>query len=175
MEQSNLILVIDMLKDFLEPGHPLFCGPDARKIIPCVLRLLAGHGGDPVFYICDSHAPDDPEFQMFPPHSVAGTPGADLIGELKAYPGVIIPKTTLSAFYLTDLEERLKDVRPGLVTVVGVCTDICVLYAVADLRVRGYKVVVPASCVASFDPKGHEWALQHMEKVLGATIKRERD
>lgn len=172
MAQSRAILVIDMLKGFLEPGHPLYCGPKAREIIPCVVRLLSGHVNNPIFYICDSHAPDDHEFRMFPPHCVAGTSEADLIEELKTYPGIIIPKTTFSAFYLTDLEERLKKAKPDLITVVGVCTDICVLYTVVDLRSRGYEVVVPAPCVASFDPKGHEWALQHMGKILGATIDR---
>ena len=58
--------------------------------------------------------------------------------------------------------------------VVGVCTDICVLHTVADARSRDYEVEVPVDCVASFDPEAHKWALQHMERVLGATINWER-
>ena len=52
----------------------------------------------------------------------------------------------------------------------GDCTDICVLHTVADLRNRDYKVEVPADCVASFDPEQHQWALDHMDKILGAKI-----
>ena len=170
MSQTQLLLVIDMLKGFLKPAYPLYCGDDARKIIPCILKRLSEHQGTPIFYICDSHAPDDREFKMFPPHCIAGTEEAEVIEEFKPYPGIIIPKTSFSAFYQTDLEERLKKMNPALVTVVGVCTDICVLYTVADLRTRDYTVEVPASCVASFDPQGHAWALRHMEKVLGARI-----
>ena len=170
MGHTNVILVIDMVKGFLEPDHPLYCGPDSRKIIPCVVNLLTKKRDNQIFYICDRHAQDDREFKMFPPHCIDGTAEAELIEELKPYPGTIVPKTSFSAFYKTDIEERLNSIDPGLVTVVGVCTDICVLYTVADLRSRDFKVEVPASCVSSFDPNGHAWALQHMEKVLGAKI-----
>ena len=170
MAQKGAILVVDMVKGFLEPGYPLYCGDEARHIIPHVLQLLSAHRESPVFYICDCHAPDDKEFKMFPPHCVAGTAEAELIDELKPFPGTIVPKISFSACYLTDLEALLEKIHPEIVTVVGVCTDICVLYTVADLRLRDYKVEVPASCVASFDPKGHEWALRHIEKVLGANV-----
>ena len=37
---ANVVLVIDMVKGFLEPGHNLYCGDEAREIIPNVLGLL---------------------------------------------------------------------------------------------------------------------------------------
>ena len=37
---SNVVLVIDMVKGFLEPGHNLYCGDDSREIIPRVHSLL---------------------------------------------------------------------------------------------------------------------------------------
>ena len=61
-------------------------------------------------------------------------------------------------------------------TVVGVCTDICVLHTVADLRNRDYRVVVPAAAVETFDGPGHpgdevqHWSLAHIKGVLGAQV-----
>lgn len=170
MEKSKVIIIIDMLKDFLEPNHPLFCGDEAKKIIPCVVDLLSKHKGADILYICDRHDRDDPEFKMFPPHSVKGTQGTEIIDELKPFKGTIIPKTTFSTFYRTNTEEMLDRIKPDQVIVSGVCTDICVLYTAVDLRIRGYEVIVPSACVASFDPNGHKWALQHMEKVLGVHV-----
>ena len=57
-----------------------------------------------------------------------------------------------------------------MVIVCGVCTDICVLHTAADARNRDYPVEVPTDCVASYDPNAHEWALRHIEKVLGARL-----
>ena len=37
---ANVLLVVDMLVGFMEPDHNLYCGDDARKIIPNVQRLI---------------------------------------------------------------------------------------------------------------------------------------
>ena len=169
---ANAVLVIDMLRGFMEEGCPLFCGARARQIIPNIQRLLEKETaqGSKVFFICDNHDADDLEFKMFPPHCIAGTVESEVIPELAKFPGEIIPKKRYSAFYGTDLEQRLKKLKPEKVIVCGVCTDICVCHTVGDARNRNYSVEVPVDGVASFDEKAHYYALEHMEKVLGAKL-----
>ena len=166
------VIVVDMLKGFLENKYPLFVGDQARRAIPCIQSLLEQRPGAQVIFVCDNHDPQDAEFKMFPPHCVRGTEQAEVIEELKPYQtsAITIPKTRYSGFYGTNLEQALKGYAPGKVTVVGVCTDICVLHTVADLRNRDYPVEVPRNCVATFDDSAHAWALRHMEKILGARI-----
>ena len=169
---GNALLVIDMLVGFLEEGHNLYCGDDARKIIPNVKRLIEDEQarGSSVFFICDTHVPDDLEFEMFPVHCVGGTAEAEVIPELSGYEGETIRKRRYSAFFDTDLEQRLAELQPEKVIVCGVCTDICVMHTAADARNRDYPVEVPTDCVATFDPLAHRYALQHMEKILGARL-----
>ncbi len=171
----NVVLVVDMLRGFLEEGNPLYCGEAARRIIPNVQKLLAQEvaKGSRLLFLCDKHDPDDLEFKMFPRHCVAGTPETEVIPELSGHAGEIIPKKRYSGFYGTDLDQRLKTLSPDKIIVCGVCTDICVCHTVADCRNRDYPVEVPANCVASFDESAHEFALQHIEKILGATVVRE--
>ncbi len=165
----NAVLVIDMLKGFLEEGNPLYCGPEARRIIPEVRQLIETElkKGSSVFFVADSHQPDDLEFQMFPPHCIRGTHESEVIEELSGYPGKRIEKQRYSAFYNTELDLELAALKPDKVIVCGVCTDICVLHTAADARNRDYPVEVATNCVASFDPSAHRWALEHMQKVLG--------
>lgn len=169
---TDVLIVVDMLKGFLEPGHNLYCGDEARRIIPAVRRLVeAEHRrGGRVIYLHDTHKPDDLEFRMFPVHCVAGTPETELVEELQGLPGEHIAKARYSGFFGTDLEQRLASVGPGKITICGVCTDICVLHTAADARNRDYDVVVPTDCVASFDAEQHRWALRHLEKVLGVKL-----
>ena len=169
---ANALLVVDMLVGFLEPGHNLYSGDDARKIIPNVRRLIEREqaAGSKVFFICDNHDPDDLEFQMFPVHCVRGTDEASVIPELAGYEGKIVPKRRYSAFFGTDLEQRLAELNPDKIIICGVCTDICVMHTAADARNRDYSVEVPVDCVATFDPEAHTYALQHMEKILGAKL-----
>ncbi len=172
---ANAVLVIDMLRGFMEEGNPLYIGAEASGIIPNIQKLLERElaGGAKLFFVCDNHDPDDLEFKMFPPHCIAGTAEAEVIPELVGFPGEVITKKRYSAFYGTELEEKLKKLKPEKVIVCGVCTDICVCHTVANARNRDYEVEVPVDCVASFDEKAHHFALEHMEKVLGAKLVQE--
>ncbi len=170
---KEVLIVIDMQRGFLEPGRPLYCGDEVRnKVIPAVVELVKRklYEGAQLIFTQDSHEPDDPEFKMWPPHCIRGTEEEEIIPELSEFPGIRVKKRRYSAFFGTDLDRILEELKPDVVTVAGVCTDICVLYTVADLRNRDYSVVVYADCVASFDREAHEFALKHMEKVLGVKV-----
>ena len=169
---ANAVLVIDMLRGFLEEGHPLFIGAEARRIIPNIQRLLERElaAGSRIFFICDNHDPDDLEFRMFAPHCIAGTVEAEVIPEVARYPGEIIPKKRYSGFFGTQLEEKLKELRPDKLIICGVLTNICVMHTTADARNRDYDVEVFTDCVASPDSEAHRFALQHMERILGAKL-----
>ena len=171
---ARAVVVSDMLRGFMEEGYPLYCGARARYIIPNIQHLLEQElaQDSKIFYLCDNHTEDDPEFSMFPPHAIEGTVEADVIPELSKYPGKIIPKKSYSLFYGTTLEKELEKLKPETVIIVGVCTHICVLHGVSEARVRGYTVEVPVDCVGDFDDKAHAWALDYIEKVLGANLTR---
>lgn len=169
----NVVLVIDMVRGFVEPGHNLYC-EGYRPLIPRIKALLEREtaAGSRVLFISDHHLPDDLEFQIFPVHCVIGTEEPEVIPELAGYltGDNLVPKNRYSGFFNTDLEQRLADLQPEKVIVCGVCTDICVLHTTSDARNRDYRVEVPADCVATFDPDAHTWALGHLEKILGARV-----
>ena len=171
----RVLLVVDMLVGFLQEDKPLYCGDDARKIIPFVKDKVEEfvRAGEPVIFVADSHAPDDAEFRMFPPHCIAGTDETELIEELRLFrdKGRLVPKTRYSALYDTQLLELLADLKPDVIEIVGVCTNICVLYTVEGLRNRDYRVVVHRQGVASFDKTAHEFAIGQMKDVLGTEIR----
>ncbi len=166
----EVILVVDMLRGFLEEEGTLFCGHPARQIIPHVVALLKQKKEATPIFVCDTHKPDDAEFRMFPAHCVEGTKESEVVPELADFKEIRISKTRYSAFIGTSLERTLKDIAPEKVIVVGVCTHICILYSVFELQSRDYMVEVPRNCVASFDEAAHEFALKQMGKVLGAHV-----
>jgi len=167
------LIVADMLNDFIREGGALELGPAGRAIIPAVRRRIEAcrAEGGVVIFVADHHAPDDPEFSLWPAHSVAGTKGCEVIAELAQRPtDRLVPKTRYSAMYKTELEEVLKAEKVAEVELCGVCTSICVLFTAADLRNRYIPTTVCAEAVADFDPEAHRFALKHMEKVLGVKV-----
>lgn len=172
------IIVIDMLNGFCRFGNLASPRLDAVTTpIRAHLEREVADGADVVFLV-DTHAPDDAEFAMFPPHAVEGSGEDEIVPELAPFaePGHVVRKRRYSGFYDTELDELLERLRPDVVEVVGVCTDICVMHTVADLRNRDYEVVVRADMIATYDGPGHpgdetdRFALDHMRDVLGAHI-----
>lgn len=167
------LLVIDMLKDFINEGGALEAGAYGRSIVPFVKEKIKEYRqeGHLIIYICDNHEKDDKEFDMFPTHCVKKTDGSKIIDELEVKEiDKIIHKRRYSAFYGTDLDLSLREKEINEISIVGVCTNICVLYTAADARNISYKVNVYKDGVASFDKEAHDFALKEMQTTLGCSV-----
>jgi nicotinamidase-related amidase len=173
------ILVIDMLVGFCRRGR--LYSPRYDRIVPPLREYLAAAEeaeGAPLVFLVDTHAPGDPEFDTFPRHCVEGTGEDEVIPELREFAdrGTVVRKRTFSGFRGTDLDAVLERLAPDRVEVAGVCTDICVLHTVYDLRARGYEVLVHEDLVETYDAPGHDaeefnrFALAHIRDALGAKV-----
>ena len=168
MAEKKALLVIDMLNDFVREGAPLQV-PRAAEIVPNIVREIekARKGSYPVLYVCDRHEKEDPEFEVWPPHAVKGTTGAEVIGELSPGPDdYVIAKKSYSGFFETDLAKILGDLDIGVLILTGVCSEICVLYTAADAYMRGYRVEVPEGTTKGLTEEDHRFALKQIRDVL---------
>jgi nicotinamidase/pyrazinamidase len=101
------LLIVDMLADFIYPGGALYLGPPADALVKGVRSRLEEYRAEKnlVIYLCDRHPEDDKEFDMFPPHSLEGSKGSDIIAELAPRADErVIGKRRFSAFCGTDLD-----------------------------------------------------------------------
>ncbi len=174
----DVTIVVDVLNGFCKFGN--LASPRCDAVIPRIRQIVEtrSRAGDLLIFLADTHDPNDKEFEIFPVHCVRGTPESDVVDELQPFlkEARLIRKRRYSGFFETDLDAVLERAAPTEVTVVGVCTDICVMHTVADLRNRDYAVTVPADAGATFDapnPPGdavQRFALDHMRGILGAHV-----
>ncbi|MFC5713193.1 cysteine hydrolase family protein [Thalassorhabdus alkalitolerans] len=177
------LLVIDYTVDFVADDGALTCGEPGQAIEGFITETTNQfvEQGDYVVFAIDLHNEKDahhPETKLFPPHNIKGTRGRELYGSLnkvydhyKDHTNVKwMDKTRYSAFAGTDLEVRLRERSINEVHLVGVCTDICILHTAVDAYNKGFKTVIYKNGVASFDQRGHDWALTHFTNVLGAEV-----
>jgi nicotinamidase/pyrazinamidase len=175
---SKSILVIDMLNGFCREGNLASARLDSITGRLRTYLLQQQEEGAHIVFLTDTHTADDPEFAMFPVHCVEGSGEDEIVPELTgiAARGTVVRKATFSGFRGTALDEVLTRLAPDVVEVTGVCTDICVLHTVYDLRLRGYRVVVHRALVETYDGPEHDgdeinrFALTHMRNVLGAIV-----
>jgi nicotinamidase-related amidase len=169
------LIIIDMLNGFCRKGYPLSL-PEYHSgietyIKTCIETFLANN--DKVVFVCDSHNLSDPEINNpYPPHCMEGTIEAEIIDSLAGYKkdAAVIRKNTISILYQTDLEALLSEWQPEQIEVTGVCTDICDLFAVYELRIRGYKVVVSKQGVLPLKPENQDFFLDYFKTMLNVEI-----
>lgn len=166
------LIIVDMLEDFCRPDAPLFVPGVQEAMTGCRRELdRARAAGEKVIYVCDAHDPDDLEFKRYPPHAIAGTPGAAVVDELAPLPGEeVVTKRRLTPFYETRLHEVLAAAGVTEAVVCGVVTHICVMETVSGLCDRDIPATVPADAVADFDDEQSACALKRMASVFGANV-----
>lgn len=177
------LLIIDYTWDFVADEGRLTTGEPGQKIEDEIVRLAEefAESGDYIVFPIDGHDEEDafhPENKLFPPHNLIGTKGRELYGNLAAFYEehkdqrnvYWIDKRHYSAFSGTDLDIRLRERGIKELHITGVCTDICVLHTAIDAYNLGYDIVIHEKAVASFNPVGHEWALEHFKGTLGAEV-----
>jgi nicotinamidase-related amidase len=165
---KRALIIVDMLKDFVEDWGALKV-EGAKEIVPFIKGLKAGFKseGSPVIYVCDSHSKNDPEFDLWPPHCVEGTEGAEVTDDLKPdKDDYVIKKRTYSGFHGTNLDKLLKDLSVQTVWICGVAMNICVHYTAADARMNGYDVVVPLGGTKGLTKEDEEYMKKQFANVL---------
>jgi nicotinamidase-related amidase len=177
------LIIIDMQRDFLEPGgFGETLGNNVallKAAVPPLQAVLAAarEAGMLIIHTREGHRPDlsdapkhkvergEPSLRIGQPGPmgrilVRGEPGHDIIPELYPQPGEpVIDKPGKGAFYQTDLELMLKNREIDTLLVCGVTTEVCVNTTVREANDRGFRCIVLSDCCASYFPAFHEAGL----------------
>jgi nicotinamidase/pyrazinamidase len=182
---------VDVQEDFMLPGGKLYVS-GGEKIIPNITRLVDVAREGRVLLISSAcrHLPDDPEFEIFPPHCVRGTPGERIIpqglaGKVHFIPNdgtaklpdsifnnqqLVLEKQTLDVFNNPHAETIVN--RLGKDTeylVFGVVVEHCVHLAAKGLLDRGRKVLIVKDAIETLKGADGRRSLDEL-KSLGAAF-----
>ena len=163
------ILVVDMLNDFVYGA--LTC-ERGKAIVTATAQLLdaARKAGVPVIFCNDAHRKGiDRELIIWGDHAIAGTPGAEVIPELKVSDrDYVVPKRRYSGFFQTDLDILLKELGVQTVVMTGLHAHMCVRHTSADAYCLGYDVVVAKEATDSFTEEDYLNGLAYLKLCYGA-------
>jgi nicotinamidase-related amidase len=171
-DASVALLVIDMINAFdFEGGTALL--RQTRPIVPRIHHLAtrARRAGIPVVYVNDNFGRWRSDFRGVVAACGRRTaPGRAIVRLLKPEPrDYFVLKPKHSGFYSTTLSLLLEHLSAKTVVLTGVTANMCVLFTAQDAYVRGYRLAVPADCVASASPRDTRLALEQMRRALDAT------
>lgn len=163
----DLLLVIDMQNDFIDGALGT---KEAIAIVPNVKKKIEEFNGL-VLFTRDTHFDnymDTQEGQNLPvPHCIKDTDGWQIRSELDALRNTVaIDKLTFGSSELgTRLVELNNEDAINSITLIGLCTDICVISnaMIAKAFLPEVPIYVDASCCAGVSPETHNNALDAME------------
>ncbi|QDU18620.1 isochorismatase family protein [Urbifossiella limnaea] len=157
------LLVVDAQRGFTDLCPDELPVPGGAAIVPAVNRLLALPFAR-VDATQDWHPPDHRSFHgraddLYPPHCVAGTPGADFLPGLHADRFHAVWRKgydpDFEAYAVTAQHPgfaaflRASGIRA--VVVCGIATNICCFFAARDLRAAGFEVWLAEDASAGID------------------------
>jgi len=161
---SKLLVVVDMQKDFVDGSLGT---AEAVKIVPQVKKEIENFDGEVVFTL-DTHSSiylETQEGKNLPvPHCIKGTDGwkLDKTIEPLSFGKKIFEKPTFGS---VELSEYVASGDYDDITLIGLCTDICVLSNAMLIKafLPEVKVSVIANACAGVTPESHENALSAMK------------
>jgi nicotinamidase-related amidase len=187
------LLIIDMQRDFLEPGgFGDALGNDVSRlqaIVPILRELLSAFRARnlPIFYTVEGHKPDLSDCPPSKLHRgqgklkigdvasmgrilILGEPGNEIIPELSPLPGeTVIPKPGKGAFYHTNLELLLREKKITHLLVTGVTTEVCVQTTMREANDRGYECLLVEDATESYFPDFKQSTLE-MIRAQGGIV-----
>ena len=180
------LIVVDVQNDFCEGGSLAVAGGSA--IAAAISQYLAAEADRYAHVVASrdyhvdpgGHFSDHPDFAgSWPPHCVAGTPGArfhpDLdTGRIETVFSKGAHAAAYSAFEGTDgagtaLADWLRERDVDALDVVGIATDYCVRATALDAARAGFATRVPLGLTAGVDPLTTQEAL-HALRAAGVSL-----
>ena len=164
---KHILIVVDMQNDFIDGALGT---KEAVAIVPKVEDKIRNFDGE-VFFTRDTHETwylETQEGKNLPvPHCIRGTEGWQIRKELDALRKTEpLDKETFGSTELAaDLLGLHEDEEIGSITLVGLCTDICVISNALLLKATlpEVPIYVDAAYCAGVTPESHENALKAME------------
>jgi len=169
------VLVVDLQRDLTDPESPL--GADLATEIKETNRIIdaARASETPVVFtrIITTHDDDEdlgiwvekiPTLEMHQPETDWVKIDSRIDFRESDH---LLEKRHSSSFYGTELESMLTTWGVDTLIVTGCSTSGCIRATVTDACARGYRVVVPESCVGDRSSEQHEANLYDIEAKFG--------
>ena len=164
---QDFLIVVDMQNDFITGALGT---KEAVAILPKVKEKIDAFKGI-VLYTRDTHGQDYMSTQeganLPVPHCIHGTWGweiADALSTCKS--DGVFDKITFGSMPLARyLQKVYEEEGIGSITLIGLCTDICVISNAMLIKAAmpEVPVIVDASCCAGVTPESHKNALSAMQ------------
>jgi isochorismate hydrolase len=172
LENASL-LILDMQNYFLDSNSHAFV-PSAPEIISNIQLLISLFSGSnrPIFFTRHITGLDEKDLMKtwWRDPIALSEERSKIIPELKASSDSVIIKHQYSAFYETDLSNKLRESNTKQIVITGVMTHLCCETTARDGFMNGFKIFFPFDATASYNEELHLGSLKAISHGFGACL-----
>ena len=106
-------------------------------------------------------------------HNIEGSKWCDFMVDVDEKDLIVDTKKRLSAFYSSDLEFLLRNMKKNTIVLTGVLSDCCILSTSFDASNRDFKLLVPRDLTRGFSPEREGAAFEIISHYLGLVVESE--
>jgi nicotinamidase-related amidase len=106
-------------------------------------------------------------------HNIEGSKWCDFMVDVDEKDLIVDTKKRLSAFYSSDLEFLLRNMKKNTIVLTGVLSDCCILSTSFDASNRDFKLLVPRDLTRGFSPERERAAFEIISHYLGLVVESE--
>jgi nicotinamidase-related amidase len=167
------LLIIDMCQDFFKEGR---LKSSQKRLCEAVnaLSTFFRRSGHPVIWVRQEFKEDlsDAFLSMRKDGTkitIADTEGAKLLSNLEIKSSDIeVIKKRYSAFFRTDLDQILEQLKIDSLVLAGVNTHACIRTAAVDGFQRDFEIILADEAIDSYDPQFHAESKRYLEGRVGS-------
>jgi nicotinamidase-related amidase len=167
------LLLIDVLTTFQFPdGDAILQGALKTRDALVKLKTRARQAGIPVLYVNDNFGDWRSEKEVLIGRCLQAKGSQfvrPLIPDSQDY---FVLKPMHSAFYMTPLEVLLLHLEVETLILTGLTSNSCISVTAHDANMRGFNIYIPSDCSCARTSKEHLQALQQLNAMAGADIRR---
>jgi nicotinamidase-related amidase len=172
---TPVFLFVDLLEEFFSQP-PLLSRRQALTAAANELAGIARELSAPLIWVRQEFEPDlsDAFLSMRQTGrrvTIKGTPGCQFLAELDRRPHEHeIVKKRYSAFFGTDLADRLESLGCTHVVICGVNSHACVRSTAIDAYQRDYQVLFAEQAISSYDDEYHRESMRYLARSIGSAL-----
>jgi nicotinamidase-related amidase len=169
---NPVFIFVDLLEDFFAKP-PLSERRGALSLAVNDLASFARENNFPVIWVRQEFEPDlSDAFRSMRETdtriTIRGTTGCDIMKEIEQRPSdVEVVKKRYSAFFGTQLAQRLESARCSHLIIGGVNTHACVRATAVDAFSLDYNVILAIESIASYDDEYHRESIRYLAQAIG--------
>lgn len=169
---KDVVIALNLQVNYLSEKGSAYLGPESEVRKENIRRYLQdlNKASTELYYTRDIRSPEDNYYSFAKTQCCVGSMDVHMIPNLPRGNALVFTSSRPSAVWMTAMLSEIKKHEPEKITLVGAETNLAVMFTAADLRNRGYRVIVPESLVVASDEYLHSAAIHIMADCLGVEV-----